>query len=209
MLNIPELFVNYDVEPKGVIHIGAHVGSEVEKYNKMQIQKIVFIEANPEVYLRLQENIKGFPNVKIINCAINNYNGEVVLRVTSNDQSSSILPLKYHKVVYPEIKEVRQIKVQCRTLDVLMKEQKLEPRDFNFINIDIQGAELLAFQGANGQLRFVDIISSEVNFEEMYEGCVLKVQLDEFLLKYGFECVKVHMSCPSWGDALYVKEKIK
>jgi len=206
MLNLQDLFSQYNIVPRGIIHIGAYEGKELKTYKEMGVQKVLFIEANPAVYERLEANVAAIPNVQAVNCAISNYDGTTTLRVTSMEQSSSILPLKRHCEIYPDIKEVHQITVKCRTIDSLLKELKLAPSDFNVINVDIQGAELMAFQGATEQLKYIDAINSEVNYEQLYEGCALIDQIDDFLEGYGFvRRATTSPYHPSWGDGFYVK----
>ncbi|MEG4213947.1 FkbM family methyltransferase [Microcoleus sp. Pol14C6] len=206
-LNIQELCRQYAIEPRGVIHVGAHEGTEITAYQQMGAQKVLFVEANPAVFERLQANLTGMPDVRSVNCAIGDRNGTVDLHVTSFDQSSSILPLKHHQEVYPHITETHQITVQSKTLDTLLQEQELNPSDFNILNIDIQGAELLALQGATNWLKSVELINTEVNYEELYEGCALIDQLDKFLEGHGFQRVATTTPIhPSWGDAIYVKK---
>jgi FkbM family methyltransferase len=206
-LNIQELCRQYAIAPRGVIHVGAHEGTEITAYQQMGAQKVLFVEANPVVFERLQANLTGMPDVLSVNCAIGDRNGTVDLHVTSFDQSSSILQLKRHQEIYPQITETHQITVQSKTLDTLLQEQELNPSDFNILNIDIQGAELLALQGATNWLKSVDLINTEVNYEELYEGCALIDQLDEFLEGHGFQRVATTTPIhPSWGDAIYVKK---
>ena len=206
-LNIQELCRQYAIAPRGVIHVGAHEGTEITAYQQMGAQKVLFVEANPAVFERLQANLTGMPDVRSVNCAIGDRNGTVDLHVTSFDQSSSILPLKHHQEVYPHITETHQITVQSKTLDTLLQEQELNPSDFNILNIDIQGAELLALQGATNWLKSVELINTEVNYEELYEGCALIDQLDKFLEGHGFQRVATTTPIhPSWGDAIYVKK---
>jgi FkbM family methyltransferase len=206
MFNLKQVCEKHGVVPRGVIHIGAHEGQEVAEYKVLNVQKIVFIEANPTVYERLVGTISGTPHVMAVNCAISDVNGTVTLHVTSMDQSSSILPLKQVSVIYPLIKETHAIVVPSRTIDSLLTELKLMPADYNILNIDIQGAELLAFKGGTNLLTHLDAIFTEVNFEELYEGCPLIGQLDEFLGNYGFCRVEVTTPYhPSWGDAMYVR----
>ncbi|MFH1673057.1 MAG: FkbM family methyltransferase [Pseudomonadota bacterium] len=209
MLDLKHLCEEHAVIPRGVIHIGAHEGKEIEKYLEMGVEKVLFVEANPAVYERLQKNISGFPNVRAVNCAISNKTGLATLHVTSMDQSSSILPLKHHKDLYPDVKETHQVTVTSKTLDVLLKELNLSPSEFNILNIDIQGAELLALQGASDTLRYIEAINTEVNYEELYEGCALVHQIDEFLEKAGFERIATTTPChPSWGDAFYARKPV-
>ena len=76
----------------------------------------------------------------------------------------------------------------------------------NFINIDVQGYELEVFKGATNTLKHIDYIMSEVNTDEVYEGCVLIDELDEFLVTFGFNRVETNMAGGLWGDAFYIKE---
>ena len=209
MLDLQELCKKHLVTPKGIIHIGAHEGKEIKCYQAMDVQTILFIEANPVVFERLSENLANIKNVKAVNCAISNHNGMVNLHVTSMDQSSSILPLKYHQEIYPDIKETHQVIVKSRTLDTLLHEIEMQASKYNIINLDIQGAELLALQGATNCLKHIDAINTEINYEELYEGCALISELDDFLGLYGFDRVAtITPFHPSWGDAFYVKRSV-
>ena len=73
------------------------------------------------------------------------------------------------------------------------------------INVDVQGWELEVFKGAARTLENIDIIYSEVNFEELYKGCCLVGDLDTFLGNYGFIRVLTNAKPRTWGDALYLK----
>ncbi len=206
MLNLPQLVIEHGIDPRGVIHIGAHEGKELGNYQDMGVEQIIFIEANPAVYGRLQAKVSGVPGVRVINCAISDQDGTATLHITSMDQSSSLLPLKKHKQIYPGVEEIQQITVTARTLDSLLQEHQIDPTNYTMLNIDIQGAELLALRGAVNCLSSIQAINVEVNYEELYEGCPLVEDLDVFLFDHGFR--RVATKCPyhsSWGDAFYVK----
>jgi FkbM family methyltransferase len=208
MLDLQQIFSQYGIVPHGVIHVGAHEGTEISNYQAMGVQKVLFVEANPVVFERLEANLTGVSNVQAVNCAVSNQNGTINLRVTSMDQSSSILQLKRHLELYPNIQETHQVTVDSKTIDTLLQEMQLNPYDFNILNIDIQGAELLALQGATNWLKNVAGINTEVNYEELYEGCALIDQLDEFLEKHDFQRVATITHHPYWGDAFYVKKPL-
>lgn len=206
-MDLGSLCQEHHVVPRGVIHIGAHEGNELKTYNKLGIQHVLLIEANPMVYEKLCANIGTHPHVKTVNCAISDQNGIVELHITSFDQSSSILPLKKHLELYPSIKETKRLLVVCKTLDTLLKELNIPSRNFNMINIDIQGAELLALRGGMDTLKNIEAIYTEVNFEELYKGCALVHEIDQFLGSMGFKRVQTLTPYhPSWGDAFYVKK---
>ena len=75
------------------------------------------------------------------------------------------------------------------------------------MNLDIQGAELLALKGAGEILKHIDYIYTEVNVNELYEGCALLPELESFLKKRGFKIFAIEMTQHGWGDAFFVKIK--
>lgn len=209
MLNLHALLLKHRVKPRGIIHIGAHEGAELKQYIEMGAERVLFVEANPDTYQRLLHTIGDRSGVITAQCAVSDHNGSIRLHFTSMDQSSSILTLKRHQEINPSIVEEKTVEVPCRTLDNLMIELNLDPNDYNVMNIDIQGAELLALKGAEETLSHIEAINSEVNYEELYEGCARIWALDAFLDKKGFDRVAtVTPYHPSWGDALYVKRPL-
>jgi FkbM family methyltransferase len=206
MLDIAAECRAHGVQPRGVVHVGAHEGQELELYRRMGLAAILFIEANPAVFARLEANVGAADGVVLANVAITDHVGPVALHVTSGDQSSSILTLHRHATYYPGIVEDAVVEVPGITLDALLAERNLAPASFNLLNIDIQGAELLALKGAEELLRHIAAINVEVNFEELYAGCAQIDELDDFLAARGFR--RVATACPfhrSWGDAFYIR----
>lgn len=85
-------------------------------------------------------------------------------------------------------------------------EQNNIPYDkYDFMNLDIQGAELKAFMGADKILPHIKAIYTEVSTKELYNNCCLLEELDVFLEKYGFKRIAISMTQHCWGDALYIK----
>ena len=209
MIDIRKLLQAQGIQPRGVIHVGAHEGEELAEYLSIGFQRILFVEANPIVFQKLQANTKGQARVHLANVAISNCSGTVTLHVTSMDQSSSILPLKLHQTIYPSIQVTNTVEVPSRSLDELLPELGLDPADFNFLHLDIQGAEYLALQGAEKTLRDIEAINTEVNFAELYAGCGLIAQLEEHLGARGFNRIAMARPYhPTWGDAFYVRRRL-
>ncbi len=209
-LDLKNLCLQNSVSPRGIIHVGAYDGKDIKLYQTLGISKILFIEANPTVFERLKANIAtASVDVQAVNYAISNQNGKVKLYVNSMGQSSSIFPLKHYRDIYPNIQETHQLTVESKTLDTLLQELELSPTDFNILNLDIQGAELLALEGATNLLKYIDVVYTKVNYEELYEGCALAEKIDEFLAQTGFGRVAVAKPFhPSWGDAFYVRKQV-
>ncbi|GGA34661.1 FkbM family methyltransferase [Okeania sp. KiyG1] len=207
MFDLAKLCSQNSIQPRGVIHIGAYEGEEIQAYQEMGMANVLFVEANPKVFDRLQKKMAGMPEVRVANYALCERNGLVDLHIAANEQSSSILSPKDDSDQSIYTREISKVTVEAKTLDSLLAELELPPEDFNLLNIDIQGAELLALQGASNALQFIDGINIEVNYEEIYQGCPLIDDIDEFLEKVGFD--RVATTTPyhhSWGDAFYVKK---
>lgn len=209
MFNIEELILKYDMLITGVLHIGAHHGTECENYYKNGINQSIWIEANPEFSEIIKSNISKFENTKYFNHVISDTDDQTVtFNISNNDgQSSSIFDLEYHKIAHPGIYYINKIELKTKRIDTIFKENKLEMKDYNFVNMDIQGAEYLALLGFGNLLNEVNYISLEINEKELYKGCALFPQITEYLESYGFQFKeKIMWGDCGWGDAFFIKE---
>jgi len=123
--------------------------------------------------------------------------------------ASSILSIKHHADVFPDITETAQIRVPAQTLDGLLAERQYAANAFNIAVLDIQGAELLALRGATGLLERLEGLLVEINFAELYENCAQIEDIDDFLAARGF--VRVMTMSPyksSYGDAFYLRTAV-
>jgi len=207
LLPIGETAARFGVKPTGVIHVGAHEGQEVAEYKALGLRKICLIEANDAHYSKLQDIARQNPEVSVDMVAVSDRAGFAELNVTTESQSSSLLPLAKHLEIYPDIKPVRRVAVETKTLDSMFDRERLA--GINVLNIDVQGAELCVLKGAKRVLESVDLIISEVNFEELYTGCPAIEEIDLFLFGHGFLRVDTKTPFhPSWGDAAYVRSSL-
>ena len=191
---------------RGVIHIGAYHAEERPLYLSAGIKNIVWVEADP----RLAEWLEEHCDEPVFNYAIcDEDHNQRDFHIASNDGvSSSLLWPKEHLFKHPGIGFGETITVPTITLDTLIAEQGIDIRAFNFINLDIQGAELLALRGMTETLPYLDAIYTEINFIEMYSGCGLVDELDGFLADYKFERRLTVSTGLGWGDALYVRDNL-
>lgn len=206
LIDFRQLFPRYDIKPKGVLHVGANVGEEAPVYDELGIKDVVWIEANPEIFDRLVVNISPYPKQVAYNYCIGDEHGKAVIFHISNNasQSSSVLELGTHKIAHPEVSYVKDIPLVMKRIDVLM-EGGIYP-DLDFLNIDLQGAELKALRGMGNLLHQFKWAYLEVNKEELYKGCALVEDIDMYMLGFGFRRVETRWcGNTGWGDALYIK----
>ena len=211
-LNLEKIIKDFNLNIRGSIHIGAHKGEEIFSYYRNNIKNIILIEANQNLikYLKIKKTFYNFlfkMKIDVLNfAAFSSENKELTFNVTNNSQSSSILDLKLHKSLYPSIYVKKKITVKTQTLNKLF-ENNFDIKNFNFINMDIQGSELEALKGADKILKKIDAIYTEINFDELYEGCVQAKELDIFLDAHNFKrVITVTPEHDTWGDALYIKK---
>lgn len=193
--------------PRGVLHIGAHNAEELEAYHAAGIETIAWVEANPTLFGVIMQRIRNHPGSTMHWFAAHERDGDVInLNVTNNGESSSILELGTHKAEHPHIHYVGKVSVQARTIDTFFKSSGLDSKLFDLVNIDIQGAELLALKGMKDHLKNVKYLYLEVNEKPLYVGCALIDELDDFLSKFDFIRSITKMTQHGWGDALYVRK---
>lgn len=206
---MPDLAVlcrTHGVSVAGVVHVGANRGDEIAQYDALDARRVVFVEANPQLAAGLRARFAGRGDVAIGEFAAADAEGETDFHLTSFDQSSSLLKLKRHADIYPEIVAAGTIRVVKRRLDDALAQMGFAEERFDLLALDIQGAELMALRGAPGLLGRVRAVNCELAFEELYEGCALAPEIDAHLAGFGFARVATATPYhPSWGDGLYIK----
>lgn len=112
-----------------------------------------------------------------------------------------------HLEKHPEISEIGVSKVKTITVDTLFKRLGLAPESYEFLTMDLQGAELMALRGAESYLRSAKWVWTEISTEELYHGCVLFKDLTAHLEKMGFRLLEYGLwnDTVGWGDALYAR----
>jgi len=203
LIDFRKLFPKYNIKPKGVLHVGANVGEEAPVYNELGIKDVAWIEANEQLIPQLRINTSYRYGHKVYNALIGDVEGlEVKLHISNNaGQSSSILELWTHKKAHPEVHYVGEVVMKMKRLD-----QHGCWGGYDFLNMDIQGAELKALKGMGDLLHQFKWAYLEVNKEELYKGCALVGEIDEYLSTFGFKRVETYwVGNTGWGDALYIK----
>lgn len=206
MISFNYLFQKHNIKPTGVLHLGASTGQELATYIQFGMKPMVFVEAIPSVYEQLKRNISGCLEAIAINACIADEDGkEVVFNVSNNEaQSSSFLELGHHKVIHPEVHYVEAINMTTKTVASIVRENNIDLSKFNFLNADLQGAELMALKGMGSLILYFKYLYLEVNMTDTYVGCPHVSEIDEYVTEYGFRRVETgNWVAESWTDALY------
>ncbi len=201
-ISVSELSKYWNIKPKGVLHVGAHLGEEATDYENFEWTPVIWVEAQPNLVKILDAKLDPLKH-KVIEAAVWEKNGvPLKLHIASNSQSTSLLNFGSHTNSYPDITYISEIDVSTKRLDSIIKPDEMP----NFINLDIQGVELSAIKSLGPLLDAVDYIYTEVNKVEVYEGCTLVKDLDGYLLAEGFKRATTRWYLKEgWGDALYIR----
>lgn len=196
---------------RAVIHIGGHHAEEAQDYAANGVERVIWVEANKSVMKHLFNNASKFPMMKqeyLNYCLSDEDDVKVTFNIANNGQSSSILELGKHKDLYPHIVYTEKTELTAHRFDTVAKKHNIDVDLFDFINLDVQGAELMVLKGFGDILNKSNIkaVYSEVNTDEIYVGCAKIEELDEFLARGSFFRIATRMEPGAgWGDALWLR----
>jgi|TARA_B110000967_G_C18759622_1_gene497103 FkbM family methyltransferase len=172
----------------GVIHVGANSGQERYEYINYSLN-VVWVEPIPEVFKKLEHNIKKYPKQRAYKYLLTDIeNQDVNFKITNNEgESSSIFNLGLHKNMYPGIRCINSINLKSSTLVNLIDYEKIDIQKYQALIIDTQGSELLVLKGGSSLLENFQYIKTEVADFEAYQGGCLLVDLSNYLKRFGFK----------------------
>jgi FkbM family methyltransferase len=194
----------YNIKINGVLHVGAHDCEELDFYSSLGVSpnNMIWIDA---IQSKVDEaKARNIPN--IYQAVITDKdNDKVKFNISNNVQSSSVLDFGSHSKHHPHILFVNSVELSTTTIDTFFKTNNLNASICDYWNIDIQGVELLALTGGSESLKSAKAVYLEVNTEEVYKGCALMNDIDNYLSKFGFKRELTKVLEYGWGDALYVR----
>lgn len=201
LISLDYLVKKYNIQFKGILHVGAHDCEEFVYYdNYLPRNKVLWVEAIPE---KVEYCKSIHQNVLIEQAVVSDKIETVNFNISNNGQSSSILELELHKLYHPHIHYISSFQTETKLLKDIICNYNIE---YNFLNFDIQGAELKALKGMEEYLHKVDYLYTEVNSDYVYKGCAIVEELDEYLKNFSLYRVETKWTDCKWGDALYIKK---
>lgn len=150
--------------------------------------------------------------------------GPAQLYVTQHPMCSSLYePNETYLKRFPRLPQYASVdfttEVETTSLDILREAEEISQVDF--LQVDVQGAELRVFQGADLLLNNVFAIQTEVEFSPLYKGQPLFADIDKHLRDKGFSLFALSplayeerspLHSPNyngqliWGDAIYIRD---
>lgn len=206
LINLQNIQKKYNLKLNTIMHVGAHACEEYKKYKRCGASKIFWIEGNSELVVKNRKKFSEPENI-IIEAVVSDFDNQLVeFNIANNSQASSILDLGSHKDLFPRIQYVKTISKRTQTLDTLYSNH-CNNSYIDLLNLDIQGAELLALKGFMHNLHKVSCIYTEINTKNVYKDCSLIGDLDDYLHQFNFSRAETKMwKDHPWGDAFYLKK---
>lgn len=208
LIKFNDICKKYKFLPKGIIHIGAHELEEMHDYKAAGVNNILWIEGNPSLYESGIRKTEGTEQKFFNGLIYDKDDVELDFNITNNMQSSSILRFGKHKEYHPSIDVVDVIKMKSIRVDTLLRNNGIDEKSYDFLNLDIQGVELRAMISCGSYLDNIKYIYTEVNSGEVYESNDLIENIDSFLSDREFSRIETKMTAFEWGDAFYIKKDL-
>ena len=148
--------LSYVSDSSRVLIVGAHIGTLVIPISK-HVAKVVAIEANPETFKLLEQNIllNSSENCTAYCIAANNKSEKLSFLINTDNSGGSKRKPKIMKSIYT-YDNPEEVLVDAAPLDTF-----LEDHSFDLIVMDIEGSEYYALQGMSQILENVRILIIE------------------------------------------------
>lgn len=125
-----------------VIDVGANIGYYALLFSRLvgEKGKVFAFEPEPRNFELLKKNVQvnNYKNIVLIQKALSDKNEQLDLFISKN--------MANHKIYQQKNQDANSIKIDAIRLDDYIKNQDLTDK-INFIKIDVEGAELRAFNG--------------------------------------------------------------
>lgn len=178
------------IRPCTVIDVGANMGQfTIAAVNIFKGVKIYAFEPLPNCAQKLRGLTSRFPDAEIHAMAIGNRTGSADFFVNAYGQASSLLRLnKKNCDQFPNLKEIKTIRIDIETLDSFFKGRRM-PKPV-LMKVDVQGSEKNVLEGGRETLKRIDFVLLEMSFTRMYIGEPPFLEMIETMKKLEFDFVR-------------------
>lgn len=186
-----DVLKSYEICPEIIFDVGANKGLTIDLYSDhFPSSKIFAFEAIPELSAGLKQSFLNNSNVIIVSHALDKEKRTRTFNQTIISGNSSFFDISVQQkesLNHDSVTRIdKKIEVHCTTLDDYANEENIKKIDF--MKMDIQGAEVLALEGASHLLKngLISAIYVEVMFSEVYENQCFYHDIASLLLGHGY-----------------------
>jgi FkbM family methyltransferase len=194
------IFERINIHPKGIIHVGMWDFCEHACYTKLVGNKVIGVEANKFIYETMSKPVADRCGYKSFNEYLySEDNVEKDFYMAGEGSSLYPGPSYWNKT--------NSVKIKTKTLSTLIEENNIDMNEYDFLNIDAEGAELDILRGFEKYLSYINVIDLETSVDDRHNSGVTHELVDEWLSERGFELTEMSSSYKhqGWGDSLFVR----
>ncbi|MCA8941903.1 MAG: FkbM family methyltransferase [Planctomycetes bacterium] len=189
---------------RGVIQVGAHRGEEIDAFTRAGFTRQLFLEPDPAAFEGLHRACRREDGIerRALRLAVGAAPDHGVLRYADGSRSGSLCA--------PRVGASESgAEVEIATLDELVEQGVIDPRQFELLVVDAEGSELEVLRGATKLLPHLDVLCVAVFYEPIYDGAASPVEIHDFVGKldeFGF-LLRAHDSegDPRRGNAIFTR----
>lgn len=174
---------------KNIIEIGANNGSHTGRF--FQKSNVWCFEPNPHYVSILSDIFKNNDNIKIIQKAVSDFNGEAHFYISEDGSSSSLNNLTDFATNNTQIKYVDKMLVSVIRMDTFLDDIDIDVIDY--LHCDAQGEDLKILKSFGDKLHIIQKGKIEASLRnELYSNTSNNINdTIEFLTNNGFEIINL------------------
>ena len=162
-------------------------------------------EVEPSNVAMLQRAFGKDPRIVVNNMALSDTVGTMEFYANAVPMISSRMPFNRASANFvPGWGNETRMEVETTTLDAYCDAHSIGR--IGLIELDVQGGELAALQGAADLLKrkAFDALMVEVFYNELYQGVPLEPTVSDYLAQFGYkQAVKSQLPKAGWADIVY------
>ena len=206
-------FLKRGIPIRGVIHVGANDGYEIDWYLKLGIKHVFAVEPEEKAFSRLRQKFQEVRAVLISPVALGDVDRATVgiLKVPSGDTGGSTLLTELPHgpsvtgVTY-DYNEKQKVVVTNFEKLVYLFSDIIELKDYNCLVVDVQGMELQVLKGFGPHLEEMDCLNIECSETPIYEGEAPASEVVAWLGERGFDAIS---PIEPHNDILFVRRGVE
>lgn len=206
-------FLKRGIPIKGIIHIGANDGYEIDWYLKLGIKHVLAVEPEREAFNKLKQKFRGVSGVHLANMALGDGDRTTtrILKVPPKDTGGSTLLTEFPNApsvmgVTNDYSERQEVVVTTFEKLVSLFSDIIEMKDYNCLVVDVQGMELQVLKGFGSHLDGMDCLNIECSEVPLFDGEAPASEVVDWLGKIGFDAIT---PIEPHNDILFVRRGVE
>ena len=194
-INYVGIFERLNVNINGIIHVGMWDFVEHDCYTKLVGTNVIGVEANKFVYETMSKPVADRCGYKSFNEVVFSEDG-LEKQFYLADDCSSLSPIGG-----------RSVNVKTKRLSTIIEENNIDMNQYDFLNIDAEGAELEILKGFESYLKYINVIDLETSYDDRSNTGASHDVIVDWLRDRNFTLAEMSDSYQyeRWGDSVFVR----